>query len=130
MEGWTGRSLASSSVEVLAEDCRDPPKDLVDGGGWDPVTLTKGVGDAGNDKGDDSLKGEVGVPRLEGKESLDSDDTNGLDLDMLLSLVVESEEHRTFGRIIVIEPFGVGMGGVGSGASGMRRDGSAILIWK
>jgi hypothetical protein len=35
----------------------------------------KGEGEAGKDKGEDNFRGEVGVPRFEGKDNLDSDDT-------------------------------------------------------
>lgn len=60
--------------------------------------FVNGDGEAGNDKGEERRKGDVGVPRLDGRESLDSDDTNVL---VGMSLFSEgSGVQRTVGKVI------------------------------
>lgn len=79
-------------------------------------------GDVGNDKGDGSCNGVEGVPKLDGKDNLDSDDTK-LAFDCTPGLSGGSDVHRTVGRDIFSELLLVDDFCSLSGES-------AILFWK
>lgn len=80
-------------------------------------TVLKGLGEDGNDIGEDNRNGDVGVERLEGNDNLDSDVTN--DLSGIFACSVGS---RTVGRDILSAPFFVD---VDSSVCGL-----SMLIWK
>lgn len=63
--------------------------------------FVNGVGDVGKDKGDDNFKGDVGVPKLDGKDSFESEFTKALgsDTGMLSAVSVQ----RTVGKDILSE---------------------------
>lgn len=80
-------------------------------------TVLNGLGEDGNDIGDDNRNGDVGVERLEGNDNLDSDVTN--DLSGISTCSVGS---RTVGRDILRAPFLVDDDSLVCGSS--------ILVWK
>lgn len=63
-------------------------------------TVLNGLGEDGNDIGDDNRNGDVGVERLEGNDNLDSDVTNGLS-----GISACSVGSRTVGRDILSATF-------------------------
>lgn len=59
-------------------------------------------GDDGRDKGEDTFSGEVGVPKLDGRDNFDSEETNEVLMD-LSDFSSESEVQRTVGNEILRE---------------------------
>lgn len=62
--------------------------------------LMNGEGVAGKDRGEDNLRGDVGVPKLEGKDNFDSDVTNVFPFTRISSLSDDSGVQRTVGKVI------------------------------
>lgn len=63
--------------------------------------FVNGVGDVGKDKGDDNLKCVVGVPKVEGKDCLDSEFTKAVASGIAVLSV--ASVHRTVGKDILRE---------------------------
>lgn len=80
-------------------------------------TVLNGLGEDGNDIGDDNRNGDVGVERLEGNDNFDSDVTN--DLSGISACSVGS---RTVGRDILSAPFLV--------VAVSSVCGCSIFVWK
>lgn len=70
--------------------------DVVDASGGE--VLIKGEGEEGKDIGEDIFKGDVGVPKLDGKDNLDSEETKEFLRDM--SSISDSGVQRTVGSEI------------------------------
>lgn len=64
----------------------------------------KGDGVEGSDRGEDSLRGDVGVQRLEGKEDFEFEETTLAGIS-----VISDEGSSTVGRDILRVPFFVGV---------------------
>lgn len=88
----------------FSDNCEGSSRDLFERV-WSG-TFENGVGDVGKDTGDDIRNGEVRVPKLDGRDSFDSevtkDFTSGKEGSSAASV------HRTVGRDILSESFLVG----------------------
>lgn len=60
------------------------------------------MGEFGKDNGDDNRNGDVGVPRLEGRDNLDSEESRILGLESELS-EIDAAEQRTLGNFMFKE---------------------------
>lgn len=74
-------------------------------------------GDVGKDMGEDAFKGDVGVPKLDGKDKFESDVTN--EFVLTESIFEVSGVHSTVGRDILSELLLVDVASSISGGSAM-----------